>query len=67
MNQRMRNWICEELDNVAGGLGGGSFAAIAAIINQHCMAVPARSSVAGAVLIQATQTSTVCTFDDGDE
>jgi hypothetical protein len=67
MNDRIRCLTADELDNVVGGIFGAGMLASAAAISQHCSTVPATTVVAGAVFLQANQTTTVCTIDPGDD
>ncbi|MFY9838469.1 MAG: hypothetical protein WAK55_18750 [Xanthobacteraceae bacterium] len=68
MNDGIRSLTADELDNVAGGMfGAGMLASAAAAISQHCSTVPATTLVAGAVFLQANQTTTVCSIDGGGD
>jgi hypothetical protein len=68
MNDRIRCLTADELGNVVGGIfGAGMLASAAVTISQHCSTVTATTVVAGAVFLQANQTTTVCTIDLGDD
>jgi hypothetical protein len=66
MNTRMRHLTSQELNDVAGGLGGMSFVNVASIVSQlHCN--PAPTTVIAGQVIYLTGQPTGCPSDYDDE